>query len=76
MHYFLTAYASTLVHEATHGVIDARGIPYNKRFRERIELVCIHEETKSVSRIAPDLVNVIVGDPNLRAKYKIPILSK
>ena len=74
--YCLISLAVTLVHEATHGIIDSRGIPYNKRFRERIERICIREETKTVHRIAPELIDVMIGDPDARAKYKMPILGK
>jgi len=37
-------YASIVVHEATHGLLHARGIPYDERYRERIERLCIKEE--------------------------------
>jgi hypothetical protein len=37
-------WASMVVHEATHGLVYARGIPYDERYRERIERLCIKEE--------------------------------
>jgi hypothetical protein len=39
-------YASILVHEATHGLVYARGIPYDERYRERIERLCFKEERR------------------------------
>jgi hypothetical protein len=39
-------YASILVHEATHGLVCARGIPYDERYRERIEHLCFKEERR------------------------------
>jgi hypothetical protein len=37
-------YAGLLVHEATHGVLRKRGIPYNEHNRERIERLCRRED--------------------------------
>jgi hypothetical protein len=36
--------ALMIVHEAVHARIDARGIPYSRKLRERIEMACICEE--------------------------------
>ncbi len=44
--------ASLLVHEATHGVIDGRGIPYTRRLRTRIERCCVREEQRFLARLA------------------------
>ena len=44
-------YASTLVHEATHGMIRCRGILYNKKLRRRIERLCVREEQRFVTRL-------------------------
>jgi hypothetical protein len=44
-------YASILVHEATHGLIHARGIPYDEQHRERIERLCYKEENRFFKRI-------------------------
>jgi hypothetical protein len=38
--------ASTLVHEATHGVVACRGIAYSKKLRSRIERLCVTEEQR------------------------------
>jgi hypothetical protein len=43
--------ASMLVHEATHGLLYARKIPYNPRTRERIEQLCSTEEHRFLSHI-------------------------
>jgi hypothetical protein len=40
LEYLVGYYASTLVHEATHGAIDARGIRYTPELRSRIERLC------------------------------------
>jgi hypothetical protein len=44
-------HARNLVHEATHGEIEARGIPYNEEFRCRIERLCVREENRFVERL-------------------------
>jgi hypothetical protein len=44
-------YASILVHEATHGLIYARGIPYDEQYRERIERLCFKEENRFLKRL-------------------------
>lgn len=49
---FSIAYhASNLVHEATHGAIAARGIPYAGELRGRIERLCVREENRFVQRL-------------------------
>jgi len=44
-------YASTLVHEATHGLFYARGIPYNSKLRTRIEQICHEEEHRFLNHL-------------------------
>ncbi len=48
------ALACTIIHEATHGVICARNIPYNKAFRLRVERVCHQEEVRFARRVMPE----------------------
>ena len=43
--------ASMLVHEATHGLLYARRIPYSPRTRERIEQLCSTEEHRFLSHV-------------------------
>jgi hypothetical protein len=43
--------ASMLVHEATHGLLYARKIPYSPRTRERIEQLCSKEEHRFLSHV-------------------------
>jgi hypothetical protein len=43
--------ASMLVHEATHGLLYARKIPYTPRTRERIEQLCSREEHRFLDRV-------------------------
>ncbi len=43
--------ASMLVHEATHGFLYARKIPYTTRRRERIEQLCSTEEHRFLDRV-------------------------
>jgi hypothetical protein len=40
-----------LVHEATHGVVAARGIHYERALWSRIERLCVHEENRFVKRL-------------------------
>jgi hypothetical protein len=54
--------ASLLVHEATHGVIRARSIPYSTELRSRIEQLCVREEERFLSKVEivqPDAVRLI-----------------
>jgi hypothetical protein len=39
-------YVCTLVHEATHGLIDSKGIPTNGKNRSRKECLCVEEEIR------------------------------
>ena len=50
--------ASLIVHEATHGRIFEAGIAYEGERRERIERLCMREETQFMRRAAPDLRDV------------------
>lgn len=43
--------ATTLVHEATHGAIRARGIPYSPQLRSKIERLCVREEQRFLRRV-------------------------
>ena len=43
--------ASMLVHEATHGLLYARKIPFTPRTRERIEQLCSREEHHFLDRV-------------------------
>ena len=45
-------YASFLVHEATHGRIFSRGIPYDAKTRMRIERLCTREQNRFGARLA------------------------
>jgi len=38
--------ASTIIHEATHGVVACRDIAYSKKLRSRIERLCVTEEQR------------------------------
>lgn len=45
-------YARTLVHEATHGAVLKRGIPYRSELRARTEALCVAEEHRFLDRVA------------------------
>lgn len=47
----LATYASTLVHEATHGRIHRFGIPYNNKTWMRVERLCRLEQKRFASRL-------------------------
>ena len=52
-------FATVLVHEATHAVLESRSIKYTPEFRSRIEKLCVTEENRFLKRLAltcPDLV--------------------
>jgi len=44
--------AMLLVHEATHGLIHGRGVPYTRRLRSHVERLCVKEEQRFVARLA------------------------
>lgn len=39
-------HATILIHEATHGYLKSRGIPYNESNRERVEALCVKEQNR------------------------------
>jgi hypothetical protein len=45
-------HACFLVHEATHGVIESRGIQYDGLNRVRIERLCLAEQNRFAARLA------------------------
>jgi hypothetical protein len=47
----LVLYAATIIHEATHGRVEAHGIRYTGPFRLRIEEICTNEERRFLSRL-------------------------
>lgn len=56
--YAAAAVASTLVPEATHGLLRARGIGYSKQLRSRVEQCCVKEQHRFLARLAtnrPDI---------------------
>jgi hypothetical protein len=58
--YSVAAYATILVHEATHGVVRTFGVRYTPAARSRIERLCWTEEQRFiriVTRARPDLAN-------------------
>lgn len=44
-------YASTLVHESTHGWLTARGIDYTPDTRNRVEALCVLESSRFIKRL-------------------------
>jgi hypothetical protein len=44
-------YASTIVHEATHGVLESRGIEMSEANGLRIERLCVAEQNRFVARL-------------------------
>ena len=54
--------ARVIVHEATHGRIQQKGIEYNERHRERIERFCRRQEVQFLNRAAPGFRDLL-GKP-------------
>lgn len=44
-------YAALMVHEATHGMLLARGFDYTERSRAQTERICIAEENRFLARL-------------------------
>jgi hypothetical protein len=55
--WYAAQYACTLVHEATHGLIAAQHIPYDRRRWERIERVCEKEAARFLRKARPWLAD-------------------
>jgi hypothetical protein len=56
--YAVARWASTIVHEATHGAISARGVRYTRALRGRIERLCTEEQQRFIGaavRARPEL---------------------
>ena len=55
-------YASVLVHAATHAAVAARKIPYSRKFRVRIERLCVTEQNRFARRFEftePDIAEYL-----------------
>jgi len=50
-YHYIVQLACTLIHEATHGEIEAHNIIYSKRNFQRIERICDQEEKRFLARI-------------------------
>ncbi len=49
--WYLAQYAATLVHEATHGYLISRGVPYTQTIRAFCERMCVTEERRFAQRL-------------------------
>jgi hypothetical protein len=47
----IAIYACVLIHEATHGALDSRGIPYAAYNRVKIERLCVTEQNRFAARL-------------------------
>jgi tetratricopeptide (TPR) repeat protein len=65
----IRAYARLLVHEATHGLIFEKGIPYDKETRERVERLCHREEYRFALLFGSEYADTRPGPFN-EALYK------
>ena len=61
-------YACVLVHEATHGVIQSRGVAYSKKWRLRIEELCVKEEHKF-------LMHMAITRPGLASRFDAKFIA-
>lgn len=52
--WYVACFASTVVHEATHGCLESLGFPYTKRTRVQIERICNAEEKRFATRLKSD----------------------
>ena len=48
-------FACTIVHEATHGAMLTRSIPYDSEHYLRVERICHQEEARFARRVLPDV---------------------
>jgi hypothetical protein len=73
----LWKYAAILVHEATHGLLDARGIRLSQSNRQRVECICDKEAARFLRRYtrgAGDIweraSNVVNARPQTRTRWQ------
>src|SRR5207244_3506210 len=59
--FMIASYAKTLVHEATHGLLEARGVNYTAELRSRIEHLCVTEENRFLDRL-------VLSQPGIAAR--------
>jgi hypothetical protein len=52
--WYLSRYASTLVHEATHGRLDSLHFAFTKNTRLRIERICVSEQRRFLAHLPQD----------------------
>jgi tetratricopeptide (TPR) repeat protein len=57
-------YAGVLIHEATHGLLFEKGIPYDKETRERIERLCHLESYRFALHFEPGYADLFPGPYN------------
>jgi Flp pilus assembly protein TadD len=57
-------YAGVLIHEATHGFLFGKGIPYNKETRERVERLCHMEAYRFALHFEPGYADLFPGPYN------------
>ena len=57
-------YAGLLIHEATHGLLFGKNIPYNKETRERIERLCHLEEYRFALHFEAGYADLFPGPYN------------
>jgi tetratricopeptide (TPR) repeat protein len=57
-------YAGVLIHEATHGLLFEKGIPYNKETRERVERLCHLESYRFALHFEPGYADLYPGPYN------------
>jgi len=67
----LRQYAFLLIHEATHGLLLDKGIPYSKENRERVERLCHLEEYRFALHFEAGYADIFPGafDPEAYAPY-------
>jgi tetratricopeptide (TPR) repeat protein len=57
-------YAGTIIHEATHGLLLEKGIPYDKATRERVERLCHLESYRFFLHFEPGYAHLYLGPYN------------
>jgi len=57
-------YAGVLIHEATHGLLFEKGIPYDEKKRERVERLCHLESYRFALHFEPGYADLFPGPYN------------
>jgi len=75
--FIVFGYAATIIHEATHGLLDQMRFPYFEKTRKRIERLCVMEEARFLVKF-PGLrgrMDIVLGYVERPTKRKAGVVK-